>query len=123
MIRSIVPKGTPWRGLAEESRGGILLDHGTHLLYQLLDAGGMPEQVRAWTGRLRHGDYDVEDSAQVMLEYPGRLAKVFLTWAARQRENRIRFVGDEGMIEWVGGTLRNRTSATDYATAGAGAEV
>src|SRR2546428_4767582 len=28
------------------------------------------------------------------------------TWAARARENRIRFVGDAGAIEWTGGELR-----------------
>jgi len=98
--------GTPWRGLAAHSRGGVLLDHGTHLIYQMLDAAGVPDAVRAWTGQLRHSDYDVEDSAQIMLEYPGRLGVMFLTWAARHRENRVRFVGDRGSIEWVGGELR-----------------
>src|SRR2546422_4159987 len=28
------------------------------------------------------------------------------TWAARTRENCIRFVGDAGAIEWAGGELR-----------------
>jgi len=31
---------------------------------------------------------------------------MFFTWAARSRENRIRFVGDAGSIEWAGGELR-----------------
>src|SRR3989442_6195719 len=31
---------------------------------------------------------------------------MFFTWAARARENRIRFVGDAGAIEWTGGELR-----------------
>lgn len=97
---------TPWRGLAAHSRGGVLLDHGTHLVYQMLDAAGTPDSVRAWTGHLRHADYDVEDSAQLLFEYPGRLGAMFLTWAARHRENRMRFVGDRGTIEWVGGILR-----------------
>ena len=97
---------TPWRGLAEHSRGGVLLDHGTHLIYQMLDAAGIPESVRAWTGQLRHADYDVEDSAQLLFEYPERLGIMFLTWAARHRENRVRFVGERGSIEWVGGILR-----------------
>jgi len=110
--RGSVSDGTPWRGLAGESRGGILLDHGTHLLYQLLDAGGIPSHVRAWTGRLRQFDYDVEDSALLTFEYPNRMAKLFLTWAARHRENRLRFVGDRGSIEWVGGTLRLEREGT-----------
>jgi predicted dehydrogenase len=97
---------TPWRGLAEHSRGGVLLDHGTHLIYQVLDAAGVPRSVRAWTGQLRHEDYDVEDSAHLLFEYPDRLGMMFLTWGARHRENRVRFVGERGMIEWVGGVLR-----------------
>lgn len=97
---------TPWRGTSAAGRGGVLLDHGTHLVYQLLDIAGMPSAVGAWTGRLRHAGYEVEDTASLRFEYPGRLVTMFFTWAARTRENRIRFVGDQGSIEWAGGELR-----------------
>src|SRR5256885_4788552 len=66
----------------------------------------MPAAVSAWTGRLRHAGYDVEDTAALRFEYPDRFATMFFTWAGRTRENRIRFVGDSGMIEWVDGELR-----------------
>jgi predicted dehydrogenase len=96
----------PWRTVAAEGAGGILLDHGTHLLYSLLDAAGaMPTAVRAWTGRLLHREYGVEDTAQVILEFPDRLATMMLTWAAPHRENRVRFIGDRGTIDWQGGVL------------------
>src|SRR5437879_9489329 len=98
--------GTPWRGTSAAGRGGVLLDHGTHLIYQLLDVAGPPAAVSAWTGRLRHRAYEVEDTAWLHFEYPERLVTMFFTWAARQRENRIRFVGEHGAIEWVGGELR-----------------
>ncbi len=75
-------------------------------MYQLLDMAGMPASVSAWTGRLRHDRYEVEDTASLRFEYPGRLVTMFFTWAARTRENRIRFVGDAGAIEWTGGELR-----------------
>ncbi|HXI63281.1 MAG TPA: Gfo/Idh/MocA family oxidoreductase [Gemmatimonadales bacterium] len=97
---------TPWRGTSAAGRGGVLLDHGTHLVYQLLDIAGMPGAVGAWTGRLRHAGYEVEDTASLRFEYPSRLVNMFFTWAARSRENRIRFVGDAGSIEWAGGELR-----------------
>jgi predicted dehydrogenase len=101
------PRGQPWRTIATESAGGILLDHGTHLLYSLLDAAGSQATgVRAWTGRLRHLEYGVEDTAQVVLEFPGRLATLILTWAASHRENRVRFIGARGTIDWQGGALR-----------------
>ncbi|HYK82362.1 MAG TPA: Gfo/Idh/MocA family oxidoreductase [Gemmatimonadales bacterium] len=97
---------TPWRGTSAGGRGGVLLDHGTHLVYQLLDVAGVPAAVSAWTGRLRHQGYEVEDTASLLLEYPTRLVTLFFTWAARARENHIRFIGDAGTIEWVGGELR-----------------
>jgi predicted dehydrogenase len=100
-------RALPWRTVASESAGGILLDHGTHLLYSLLDAAGeQATGVRAWTGRLRHFDYGVEDTAQLALEFPGRLATLMLTWSATHRENRVRFIGDRGSIDWQGGILR-----------------
>ena len=105
-VAGAVGGSTPWRGTSATGRGGVLLDHGTHLVYQLLDVAGMPAAVSAWTGRLRHAGYEVEDTASVRFEYPGRLATMFFTWAGRTRENRIRFVGDAGSIEWVDGELR-----------------
>src|SRR6266496_431805 len=33
---------TPWRATSAAGRGGVLLDHGTHLVYQLLDVAGPP---------------------------------------------------------------------------------
>lgn len=96
----------PWRGTRAEGGGGILLDHGTHLLYTLCDLAGLPAAVQAWTGRLRHHAYDVEDTVQLTLAYPNRLATLLLTWSARHRENRVRFIGARGTIEWVGGVLR-----------------
>jgi len=96
----------PWRGRRAHALGGVLLDHGTHLIYQLLDVAGMPRTVQAWTGRLRHRSYDVEDTAQVLLEYEDRVGLLFLTWAADRRATRIRFTGSDGSIEWSDGRLR-----------------
>jgi len=108
----------PWRGRRADGRGGVLLDHGTHLIYELLDVAGPPSAVRTWTGRLQHGDYDVEDTAQLLFEYPNRLAVMFLTWAARIRETGIRFIGDKGSISWSGGVLTlevgGREESFDY---------
>ena len=98
--------GVPWRGTFREAHGGVLLDHGTHLIYQLRDVAGAPRAVSAWIGQLLHHDYDVEDTAHLLLEFPDRVATVLLTWAGRGRENRMRFTGPQGIIEWVGSELR-----------------
>jgi predicted dehydrogenase len=98
--------GTAWRGQGALSRGGVLLDHGSHLLYLILDVAGPPRAVHAWSGTLRHAAYDVEDTVALSLEYPDRLVTLFLTWAGYERETLIRFFGERGVIEWVGGGLR-----------------
>jgi predicted dehydrogenase len=96
----------PWRGRMDEARGGIVLDHGTHLIYELLDAAGEPPAaIHGWSSRLKHAEYDVEDTAHVVVQFPDRLGVLFLTWAAHHRETRIRFVGERGSIEWRGGLL------------------
>ena len=82
-------QGTPWRGTSAAGRGGVLIDHGTHLVYQLLDIAGLPTSVSAWTGRLRHAAYEVEDTASLRFEYPGRLVTMFFTWAARALETQL----------------------------------
>ena len=104
--RGVIAGGVPWRGTKESALGGVLLDHGTHLLYLLLDVGGMPKSVGAHLDILGHSSYDVEDTAHLLLDYGKRVATLTLTWAGQARENRIRFIGDAGMVEWVGGVLR-----------------
>ena len=37
---------------------------------------------------------------------PSALGVMFLTWAARHRESHVRFIGDAGSIDWIGGMLR-----------------
>src|SRR2546426_11948323 len=77
-----VADGTPWRGTSAARRGGGLLDHGTHLVYQLLDIAGMPARVSAWTGRPRHAPYRGGDTAAVRVDYSGPLVTTVFTWGA-----------------------------------------
>jgi predicted dehydrogenase len=95
----------PWRVRRQEAGGGVLLDHGTHLLYTVLDLAGVPTSLSAWIGTLAHPQYEVEDTAQLRLEFPDRLATLFLTWAARRRETRVQIVGERGSISWIDGAL------------------
>ena len=87
-----------WRTDRRLSGGGILVDHGSHIFYQLRVARGEPATVQATVRRLRHKDYGVEDTAFVTLDYGDGLAHVRLNWAARRREIRFRFVGEAGEI-------------------------
>ena len=87
-----------WRTDRELAGGGILVDHGAHILYQLHAVLGEPRTVQATMRRLQHQSYGVEDTALVVLDYGDALAQVNLTWAARGREIRFRFVGDRGEL-------------------------
>lgn len=93
------PNWSPaWRTDPSLSGGGILLDHGAHIFYQLRSVLGEPAAVQATVRRLRHLGYGVEDSAFVVLDYGDRLAEVCLTWAARRRAIRFHFVGEAGEL-------------------------
>jgi len=87
-----------WRTESGLAGGGILVDHGAHIFYQLRSLLGEPLRVQATTRTLRHHSYGVEDTAMVTLDYGGCLAEVMLTWAGHRREIGYRFVGEHGEI-------------------------
>jgi hypothetical protein len=93
------PNWSPaWRTNRALAGGGILFDHGAHILYQLRSVLGEPAAVQATVRTLGHADYGVEDSAFVVLDYGDRLAQVRLTWAARRRSIHFHFVGADGEL-------------------------
>jgi predicted dehydrogenase len=105
---------SPWRTLASVGGGGILMDHGTHLIYSLFDAAGtLPSSVLAWSRRLRHRSYASDDTVHLTIEFADRAATIMLTWAAAHRENRVRFMGERGTIDWQGGVLRLERTGHD----------
>ncbi len=115
------PHWTPqWRTDRELAGGGILVDHGAHIFYQLRALLGEPLRVQANVRTLLHRAYSVEDTAFVMLDYGDRLAEVGLTWAARRREIRFRFVGEHGEIEGDDQRLRLHADATEEVAFAAG---
>jgi predicted dehydrogenase len=87
-----------WRTDRSRSGGGILVDHGAHIFYQLRSVLGEPARVNATVRTLRHREYGVEDTAFVTMDFGERLAEVRLTWAAQNREIRFRFVGEDGEL-------------------------
>ena len=86
-----------WRTERARAGGGILVDHGAHVFYQLRAILGEPDTVQANVRTLHHG-YAVEDTALVVLDFGDCLARVNLTWAARRRGIRFQFVGDRGEL-------------------------
>jgi predicted dehydrogenase/uncharacterized membrane protein YbhN (UPF0104 family) len=87
-----------WRTTPALAGGGILVDHGSHVFYQLRSVMGEARSIRASVRTLRHRDYGVEDTACVLLEHDDAMAEVTLTWAAGRREICFRLVGEHGEI-------------------------
>lgn len=92
--------GPNWRLDPAISGGGILVDHGWHALYLLLEwLGHKPDTVTATLERRRHVDLEVEDTATVRLHAGPARADLFLTWAGDARQNRARIQGKEGVLD------------------------
>ncbi len=91
-----------WRLNPEMSGGGILIDHGWHAFYLLLEwLKADPLKVKASLEKRQYEDLSVEDTAKVTVDFhmdgPAS-AEVFLTWASRVRKNSGLIEGSKGRI-------------------------
>jgi predicted dehydrogenase len=87
-----------WRTKRDLAGGGILVDHGAHILYQLRSVMGEPQRISATVRTLLHHTYGVEDTALLTLDHGNALAEISLSWAAKRREIAFRFVGEHGEL-------------------------
>src|SRR5207244_2698461 len=87
-----------WRTSPSLAGGGILVDHGAHVFYQLRALMGEARRVQATVRTLEHKGYGVEDTACILLECDDAIAEVTLTWAAHRRETSFRLIGETGEI-------------------------
>ena len=82
-----------WRLDPEKAGGGILVDHGWHAFYLVIDwMGAAPSAVQASLENRSHLDLAVEDTAVVTIRFDSinsrdATANIFLTWASPQRRN------------------------------------
>jgi predicted dehydrogenase len=88
-----------WRTSEAYSGGGILMDHGSHLFYQLRGLFGDPVSITARIETRRHWDYEVEDTACCYLDFGNTVIRASLTWAATQRRTAHRYLGSTGRID------------------------
>jgi predicted dehydrogenase len=87
-----------WRTTEALSGGGILMDHGIHLFYQLGSLFGRPRRLSAHVELRRHLSYEVEDTAWCELEFADAVARIELTWASDRRRSVHIYRGAEGDI-------------------------
>ncbi|HEY8838045.1 MAG TPA: Gfo/Idh/MocA family oxidoreductase [Dehalococcoidia bacterium] len=87
-----------WRTDLGLAGGGILVDHGTHLFYQLHSLFGPPAEIACRTER-RLPYLGVDDTATINLRYTnGRDIRIHLTWAAQARYSSHRYAGALGEV-------------------------
>ena len=89
---------TPWRGEKENAGGGgILLDHGWHVAYLLMNFHGeAPQAVSTWMHPCPAATGEAEQTALLLLEFPSSTGSMFLTWKAGRRHNSARVYGENG---------------------------
>lgn len=86
-----------WRQDPATAGGGILMDHGWHAIYLARHFfGENPIDLRATLRRLPQSE--VEDEAELFLTFPRGSARIFLTWRADRRRNKIILHGDKGRL-------------------------
>jgi len=94
-----VTTGANWRVDLGVAGGGILVDHGWHAFYLMLDlANERPLRVSAQLDRRRFAASTVEDTVACRIEFPSLVGEVHLTWAADARRTRWRITGDAGEL-------------------------
>lgn len=87
-----------WRTEKNKSGGGILIDHGAHLMYLFISIFGKPVKISATVKKLFHKNYEVEDTACVIMEFQNCLVEFLLTWAGHSRKISYKFLGDNGEL-------------------------
>ena len=94
---AIDPGHPNWRREPALSGGGILMDHGWHAIY--LARHWFGEDPIGIDAQLHRASIGIEEEATLTLQFPSGRAKIFLTWRAERRGNRMRLLGDKGEME------------------------
>ncbi len=85
-----------WRKRPEISGGGILLDHGWHHLYLIFSI--LKELPLAVSARMDYSQTNVEETADLLIQFRRAEARMHLTWQAECRRNFGEIRGDAGTL-------------------------
>lgn len=101
---AVDPAHPNWRRDPAISGGGILMDHGWHAIY--LARHWFKEDPTEIEAELHRAANGIEDEANLTLHFPNGRARIFLTWRADRRTNRMRLRGENGEIAIDDDSLR-----------------
>lgn len=91
-----------WRGQRQLSGGTALVDSGWHILELLTLLRGLPTRVTANVGGMRvsPGDFDVDEQAALILDYPdGGIAVVVASFVTTPEETRVTLYGTRASLD------------------------
>jgi predicted dehydrogenase len=91
----------PWRINKVMSGGGILMDTGIHYLYLTKWLLGNINKITVQLFNLKH-NYNVEDTANLLLECEHGIADITLTWGAGNRTNSASLISKCGSLIYDG---------------------
>ena len=95
-----------WRVDPAMAGGGILFDHGWHALYCVLRwAGRAPVAVSSRLETRKFREWPLEDTATVDVDFGDATGRVYLTWTAEERANRLEIEGSKGQLRIEGPTV------------------
>ena len=107
-----------WRSSWSGEGGGALINQGQHILDYWLWMFGMPEAIIADIPFGKYNDFEVDDEATLLMEYPNKKSAVFiLTTGEIQREEKLSIIGSKGKISMHGNIIdieRNELDAVEY---------
>lgn len=88
-----------WRLNPRISGGGILIDHGWHAFYIIMELfGEFPTHAEGVFENRKYKDLEIEDTATVNILFPKGEAKALFTWDGKERSNRVEIIGSHGEI-------------------------
>lgn len=105
-LRDSLCKGSSESALAEDWRknvsiagGGILVDHGWHAFYLLLNlVQAEPQKILAKMLKDRENPESLEEAVQALVQFPEADGYIHLTWRAKMRRNNLVIQGQNGTL-------------------------
>jgi predicted dehydrogenase len=88
-----------WRKNVSVAGGGILVDHGWHSFYLLLNlVNAEPQKILAKMLKDRKNPESLEEAVQLLVQFPETDGYVHLTWRAKMRRNNLIVQGQTGTL-------------------------
>lgn len=107
-------RSADWRSSWNGEGGGALINQGQHILDIWQWLFGMPESVYAEIPFGKYNDFQVDDEAVIMMNYPKKMTAVFiLTTGEGTWTDRLEIIGTKGRLQLDHDTLHHFTYNMD----------